>query len=67
MIRLVDGKRSISEMISDSQFTNELGGKIDAKVFARNFFRSLWRTDFTAFELPRKPISSKRKRHIGQV
>lgn len=67
LIRLVDGKRSIADMIAEPQFTDELGGKVEAKVFARNFFRSLWRTDFIAFELPAKVMRTKRKKAGGQV
>jgi SAM-dependent methyltransferase len=67
LIKLVDGKSSIADLIAEPQFVDALGGKVEAKVFARNFFRSLWRMDFVAFELPGTPKRTNRKKAIAQV
>ena len=65
LISWIDGKRTIAEIskaVEDSLESNS--AILDPANFTRNLFRSLWRTDYLAFQLPagalNRPASRRR-------
>lgn len=63
VLNLIDGKRSIAEIsLQASDALQKVPVITDTTRFIRDLFRSLWQTDYLAFQLPTKPSSRPKPR-----